>query len=230
MQQPEQPPRGRLRDVAEDATGFGAAERRMTRDLLLRPDAVLVEQGQPGSPYPKPLRYYLTLTGLYLVLIAVLGGFERVLGDQALMLLQDAVAASGKSQDAFTADLDQWYSLLAVPALALGLYPPLRFLFGRWSGARPDGQAFVFLSGWTLLAAPLGLIGLVVPSLSWLSSGAWLPILIILMWRMGRGVWWTTRWQLVRRTVVAGVVIAIAQTIAATVAVGLALAGAVYGP
>lgn len=222
-----------LRAVAADATGFGAAELRMTRDLILRPDQVLLQQGQPDSPYPKPFRYYLTLNGLYLAIIAVLGGFEgalEVLGAQP-DLMTGLIEASGKSPDSFRADLDQWYSLTAVPLIALANYPPLHWLFRRWTrDGRIDGQVFTFLSAWTLMGMIPGLAGVVAPSVAWVSATLFLPILFVLIWRMGRGVWWTTRGQLLRRFLLATGVLVLVQIVASPVIMAVAMAGAVFAP
>lgn len=223
-----------LRAVAADATGFGAAELRMTRDLILRPGQVMRMQDQPDSPYPKPLKYYLTLNGLYLLLIALLGGFEGVL---TLLwtswgLFDRLVDMSGKSLDSFRADLDQWYSLVTVPIIALVNYPPLRWLFRRWSNDRRiEGQVFTFLSGWTLLGMIPGLIGIVAPSLNWIAGICFLPIFLFVFSRMGRDVWWRTRWQFVRRATVALMVIFLVQIlITSPLVMAVSLTGATFGP
>lgn len=220
--------------MAADATGFGAAELRMTRDLIVRPDVVLREQGRPGSPYPKPLRYYLTLNGLYLVVIALVGGFENAFSSYWTAfpeVMGRLVDVSGKSRDSFSADLDQWYSLTAVPIIALVSYPMLSWLLGRWTGARTvPGQTFTFLSAWTLMGMIPGLISLLVPSLSGLSALFILPILVMLILRMGRGVWWTTAGQFVVRLLQAAAVMIALQIVVAPIAIGIALAGAIWAP
>ena len=234
MEEPDQHPRGRLRDVAEDATGFDAAELRMTRDLLVRPHEVVTQAGHLDSPYPKPLRYYLTLTGLYLALIAILGGFESSLASlwtAAPDQMEAFIEMSGKSADSFRADLDQWYSFLVVPAIALANYPVLRFLFRRWTtGSRPGDEAFVFLSGFTLLAMVVGLSTLVIPGLKWLPLVTFLPFLFAVFLRMGRDVWWRTGGQLARRYLAVAVLLWLIQLPTMIVVTGLALAGAIFMP
>jgi len=223
---------GRLREVAADATGFGAAELRMTRDLILHPRRVVTEQTAPGSPYPKPLRYYLTFNGLFLLLIGMLGGFEGRLSLVEAEALAPFVAESGKSLDSFMADLDQWYSILVVPLVALSFYPVLRFLFGRWSihDRTAQGQAFTFMSGWTLWGAPFGLAAALSPMASLTSLALGPLLLILLFFRMGRDVWWRNAGEFVLRFLALFVLVHIAMLLAGLLSMVLAVIGATYAP
>lgn len=235
MTEPESgraPARSRLGEVAEDATGFGASELRMTRDLVLHPALVVVAQALPGSPYPKPLRYYLTLNGVFLLLLAMLGGFEGRLGAIPAELFEPVMRMSGKSADSLMADLDQWYSILAVPLMALSSYPVLGWLFRRWSIPDPSarGQAFTFMSGWSLWGAPFALLGTVSAAMS--TAAAWISVAIValLFFRMGRGVWWRTAGQLTGRFATLFVLVHLAIIAAGVVALSLAMAGAAWAP
>ena len=95
-----------LSELAEDAVGFGGQELRLTRDLLLRPGAVMDAYDAHGSTagglYPKPLRYYLTLNGLYLLVITLLGGMEsmfvRAFASSSPTALPKVAARAGKSE------------------------------------------------------------------------------------------------------------------------------------
>lgn len=226
------PPRGRLREAAAEATGFGAPELRMTRDLVLDPHRVLLAQSAPGPDYPRPLRYYLTFNGLYLLVLGLLGGFEGRLGAIAPDRLAPFVAASGKSLDSFMADMDQWYSVLVVPFVALSFYPVLRLLFRRWSinGRAATGQTFTFMSGWSLWGAPFGLAAALWPPAA--TASLWLgPVIVaLLFFRMGLGVWWTTTGQFVTRFLILFVLTQVAMILAGLVVLLLATLGATWGP
>lgn len=228
----KEPVRKRLGEVAEDATGFGAAELRMTRDLVLDPARVVILQATPQSAYPRPLRYYLTLNALFLLLLGMLGGFEGRLGALPAELFEPVVRMSGKSLDGFMADLDQWYSLLAVPLMALSSYPVLGLLFRRWSihdpGAR--GQAFTFMSGWSLWGAPFALAGTVSAALGSATAYISFAVVAVLFFRMGREVWWRTPGQLIGRFLILFVLVHLAIIAAGLVAILLAVAGAVWAP
>lgn len=224
--------RRKLRAVAEDATGFGAAEVRMTRDLVLDPHAVAAAQGDPDSPYPRSLRYFLTFNGLYLLLVAVLGGFQTQMSGLPEPFLNWAMSVSGKSRDGLMADLDQWYSLTSLPIISLCLYLPLAFLFRRWTGSRDagSGQAFAYVSGWSLYGAAFGVAAVFLPALRPWSPLIAVAILAMLFLRMGRNVWWVTAGQAAGRfsMLMAGLLMAYAPGVVLTALA--TLAGALYAP
>lgn len=229
---PEEPPRGGLREVAADATGFGAAELRMTRDLVLSPGVVVREQASGDSPYPKPLRYYLTLNGLFLLLLGMLGGFEGRLSVLEARGLAPFIEASGKSADSFMADLDQWYSILVVPLVALSFYPVLMFLFRRWSltDRTAKGHAFTFMSGWTLWGLPLAIAAALWPVVGQISLFVGPLIIGTLFFRMGREVWWRTKGQFIRRFLVLIVLVHLAIILAGAASLVLGIMGATFAP
>lgn len=205
--EPEERPRSAVREFSEDVTGFGGAEWRTTRDLILRPAAVLAayESGDRDlGGYTRPLRYYLTFNGLYLALIAVLGGFGRSI-QQAMQpqVLEFLTRQTGKTAEALMNDFDRWYSLVAVPVLALAMFGPLFLLFRAWS--RADArigfrQTFTFMSGWSLYGAPFGLVAMFVPGASVLNLIMLPVVLVTLFVRLGRGRWWRTPVGLVLKT------------------------------
>lgn len=189
-----------LAELAEDAVGFGGQELRLTRDLILRPHAVMDAYDARGSTagglYPKPLRYYLTVYGLYLLVIAVLGGFEgQIRGEAFDKLLGPLITASGKSPGEFMADVDQWYSLASVPVTAFFFGGSMFLLIRRWSPAddRQDfRQTFTYLNAYNVIGIPFGLIGIVAPGLSpWMVPLTFL-IMAVTFARVGRGRWWRT--------------------------------------
>ena len=227
-----------LREIAEDATGFGVAELRLTSDLILRPRRVIDAYDELGSTagglYPKPFRYYLTLNGLYLLLIALMGGFEQVFS--ATMRPEDvaiAARAAGKSPDEFMADLDQWSSLLMVPVTTLVFVPPIFLLIRRWSpaGDRQDlRQTFIYLSAWTLYGIPLGLVPLVAMDLMYWTTAAGVLLWVVPYAVMGKGRWWRTRRGAVIKGVVLMVVAVLAMIPASLLVGAAAMTGAMLAP
>ena len=216
----------------EDATGFGAAEWRMTRDLVLRPAATVEDQQADETRYPRPSRYFLILNGVYVTVVNVIGGFTGVLALLPIAAVELGLRLSGKSIDAFSADFDQWYSWVAIPIVSLCCVPPLAWLFRRWTSASraPTRQAFTFMSGWTLYGIPVGLISLTNPSTAAALSPALVVILVLLFIRMGRGVWWTTGPQAARRAALLLAVLAVAYMPASLMVVAAAFAGASFMP
>lgn len=123
-----------LSDLADDTLGFGARELATVRDLLLRPHAVLaawMEQGAEGGGYARPLRLYLALNALLMVILFLRGGAGFLLQDLPGEMLADLAARSGKSVDAFVADADNWMSFIMVPLLA-GFYALAAVPLLRW--------------------------------------------------------------------------------------------------
>lgn len=232
MENQDDRPKASLKAIAEDATGFGAGELRMTRDLVLNPRAVAAAQGDPASPYPRSLRYFLTLNGAYLLLVAILGGFQSQFETIPEPFIAWAMAAGGKSRDAFLADLDQWYSLAAVPIISLCFYVPLAFLFRRWTRSRAaaSGQAFAYVSGWTLYGAVFGLVALFVPAVRVASALIAVLILATLFVRMGKGLWWSSAAQAVWRFVQLLIGMLIAYVPGVIAVAMISVAGAIYGP
>jgi len=226
-----------LREIAEDASGFGAAELRLTRDLVLRPGSVMDAYDAHGSTagglYPKPFRYYLTINGLYLLLVALFGGFEQIMGAFGAEGMAELAALVGKTQAEFSADLDQWFSLVMVPVTTLVFVPPIFLLIRRWSpaGDRQDlRQTFTFLNGWTLYNVPLGLVPFLAPGLMWWASGIGILIWPLLYALMGRGRWWRTRTGAWIKGAVLLLVALVAMVPASAAAWIVALLGAMFAP
>ena len=191
-----------LGELAEDAMGFGGAELRLTRDLIVRPGAAMEAYDAYGSTaggrYPKPLRYYLTLNGVYLLLITLTGGMEKAIGSDptSAEMLRDLAAFAGKSVEETRADLDQWFSLFAVPIYTLVFAWPLYLLIRRWSPAdnRTDfNQTFTFLNVWTLYQVPFGLLAQFIPGIMLPLTGVSFLLVLVAYALVGRGRWWRTR-------------------------------------
>ena len=150
-----------------------------------------------GGLYPRPMRYYLTIMGLYVLAIALVGGFERQMsGDAFDSLFTPVAVAAGKSLAEFQSDFEQWYSLLSVPVTAIFFGGASWLLIRKWSAAgdRHDfHQTFTYLNAFSVLGIPCGFVSMLAPSL----TAAMLPLSFVLMAvtyaRVGRERWWRTR-------------------------------------
>jgi hypothetical protein len=193
-----------LAELAEDTVGFGGQELRLTRDLVLRPGAVMdaydAHGPTAGGIYPKPLRYWLTINGLFLLLSAISGAMDRTFGDASTSGrgLELMAARAGKSVDEFRADVEQWMSLFSLPIYALIFGGMLFLLFRRWSpGAdRQDfRQTFTYLNAYTVWVLPFSCASFLLPTKIMLviTIPLTLVIMAILFALLGRGRWWRTR-------------------------------------
>ena len=112
-----------LHDLGEDATGFGRVELRTVWGMLARP-AVVLDAYMTGGPtghgeYTRPLRLYLALCGVMMVILFLIGGSgEVMLSDIPEEALAPLLEAAGKSRDAFFADADGWMSRSASESFA----------------------------------------------------------------------------------------------------------------
>lgn len=227
-----------LAELAEDAVGFGGQELRLTRDLALRPgkvmDAYDAHGPMAGGLYPKPLRYYLTIMGLYLVVIAILGGFEgQMSGPQFDQLLGGWMRDSGKSPGEFRADMDQWYSLASVPVTAIFFGGAAFLLIRRWSpaGDRQDfNQTFTFINGYSVLGIPFGLIGILSPGVAMWMLPVSFTLMMITFVRVGRGRWFRTVLGAVGKGALLLLVTVLALIPASVLLLGVAAGGARFLP
>ncbi len=223
-------------DAAEDATGFGVRDLRVSKDLVLRPRAVLRayhEEGPTaGGRYPRPLRYFLALNGLLMLILFFMGGMDGMMPPEFRTLAAEFAARAGESVDAWIGDFDGWASFATVPlvsAFMLGGFAPLLKWWCGCDWRRAVRGALVYSAGWTLLLVPLspffyrqeyGLIGAVIMY----------GLGVVTFLRMGRGTWY--------QTAVAGVLkglLLIAVTLLVTVPAqilvfGVGVLGATFGP
>ena len=186
-----------LHHLSQDATGFGRAEWRTVRDSLVRPRALLetyMTQGSDGGGlYARPLRLYLTLCGLLMLVLFLKGGAAIYLAPYPADMLAPMVQASGKSQEAFMADADNWMSLTMVPVL-LAFYAVISAPLLRWwdhedLGWRRGFRAtFAYLNALTIPILPLSPF-----AFDPVFSGYWFLFLmvvsIVTFLRMGGGRW-----------------------------------------
>ena len=230
-------------EFVEDTVGFGAAEIRLTADLFRRPRAVMDAYDAQGSTagglYPRPLRYWLTINGLYLLFMALAGTFERSMRvgsggrDEGMELF---ARWADKSSEEFQGDLEQWMSLVALPCYALFIGGALFLLFRKWSPGddRQDfRQTFTFLNAWTLWTLPIGVFATLFADeqmMLWLMLPVYvvgIPVFYILF---GAGRWWRTKRGAVLKGVVLVVVAALAMIPYSLVAALISILGAVFLP
>lgn len=186
-------------ELSEDALGFGSVDLRTARDLLVRPRQVLeswmVLGPTGGGLYTRPLRLYLALNAILMLVLFLSGGSGHMVADLPAEMLNPLIETSGKSRDAFMADADNWMTLFMVPVLA-SLYALVSAPLFRWWDAEVLGwrrgfrAGFAYLNAWTLPVLPT----------SWFLYGQGWPALLaaLAMWvlglvtflRMGRGRWY----------------------------------------
>jgi hypothetical protein len=205
MAEPQQPapePKAAgLNDLSEDALGFGGRELITARDVVLRPRQVLeawmTAGPSGGGRYARPLRLYLALSAILMLILFLQGGSERLLTDvgQVAPVLEDLIANSGKSRDAFMADADNWMTLVMVPltalAYALVATPLLRWWDPEDLGWRRGFRAtFAYLSAWTVPLLPFAWWTFDDGPMRMIVSVALFLFAIVTFMRMGAGRWW----------------------------------------
>lgn len=196
-----EPKAGGLNDLSDDTLGFGLLELRTARDVLLRPRVVLeawMSQGPTGGGhYARPLRLYLALNAILMLVLFLKGGTGMMLGAVPAEALDPLIAASGKSRDAFMADADNWMTLVLVPLLslfyALAATPLLRWWDPEQLGWRRGFRAaFGYLNALTVPLLPFawwmydGGVGSMVGNVVLFVAA------ITAFLRMGAGRWYNT--------------------------------------
>lgn len=227
-----------LDDLGEDVTGFGRTEVRTVVHTLTRPAAMLDAYMRGGSTgdglYSRPLKLYIALNGLLLAAMFLMGGTESwVTATVPQDMLAGLVEQSGKSRDAFVADLDGWINFLMIPtasaAYALAMAPLIRWWDPEDLGwRRAFRAAFAYLNAWTAPVLPLFWLPYLPQTEGWT-----FPIIVILSLaafvRMGRGRWWTSPLAAGGKGLLAVLALQLAATLVSIPVVGLALLGAIYG-
>lgn len=194
-----EPKAGGLNDLSDDALGFGALELRTARDVVLRPRTVLeawMTQGPTGGGhYARPLRLYLALNAILMLILFLKGGTAPMLGGLPPELIDPLIAASGKSRDAFLGDADNWMSLTLVPLLsvfyAMATVPLMRWWDPERLGWRRGFRAaFAYLNALTVPLLPIAW-WMFEPGLGQLIGAVVLFIIAIAAFmRMGAGRWY----------------------------------------
>ena len=228
-----------LHTLSEDALGFGMAELKTARDVLIRPRTVLeawmTEGPTGGGRYARPLRLYLVVNAVLMLILFLRGGAGSMLNSfLPAEVITGLIEQSGKSPDAFIADADGWMTLVLVPILsacyALGAAPLMRWWDEEDLGWRRGFRAaFGWLCAWTVPITPL----------SWwaYNSGAvasWIALAIFIMgivtfMRMGGGRWYQTPIVGLLKGVVLAVVMQIMGAIGMIPILAIGLLAGVYG-
>jgi len=186
-----------LHDLSEDSTGFGRAELRTIRDALIRPrqqlEVYMAGQSTGDGGYARPLRLYLTLCGLMLLIMIFSGGTKPMLNLLPEEVLAWFTAASGKSRDAFIGDADNLIGLIIVPIMsalyALAFTPLLRAWDPDDLGWRRGFRAsFVYLNAATIPMIPFTWM-VYADDLSLWSTILISLIMFVTFMRMGPGRW-----------------------------------------
>lgn len=226
-------------ELAEDVLGFGGRELATVRDLLVRPAAVLGAWMQDGADgggrYARPLRLYLGLNAVLMLILFLRGGSGFVLDGLPPEILDPMLERTGKSRDAFIGDADGWMTLVMVPILsafyAIAAAPLLRWWDPEDLGWRKGFRAsFGWLCAWTVPMMPLAWWGYGINPTAAI-IGAIIPVIgVVAFVRMGRGRWYRS-WPV---GIVKGVVLMVAVQAAAMVGgilVGvIGILGALVGP
>lgn len=202
MNQPAEPPPGpkpALNDLSEDALGFSGRELVTARDVVLRPRQVLeawmTAGPSGGGRYARPLRLYLTLNAILMLVLFLQGGAGLMLGGLGEDMLGPMVEASGKSRDAFMADADNWMTLVLVPLLSLA-YACVATPLLRWWDPENLGwrrgfrAAFAYLCAWTVPMLPLSWWAYNIGPAGQAVAAALFVIGIVTFMRMGAGRWY----------------------------------------
>lgn len=203
MNQPADPPpapkAAALSDLSDDTLGFGALELRTARDVVLRPRQVLeawmTAGPSGGGRYARPLRLYLALNAILMLVLFLQGGSGMMLGGLGEEMLGPLVEASGKSRDAFMADADNWMTLVLVPLLSLA-YACIATPLLRWWDPEDLGwrrgfrAAFAFLCAWTVPMLPLSWWAYNIGPAGQAVAVALFVIGIVTFMRMGAGRWY----------------------------------------
>lgn len=186
-------------DLSEDALGVGSTDLRTVRDLLVRPRHVLeawMTQGPTaGGRYARPLRLYLALNGVLMLVQFLNGGSGHMLAGLPPEILTPAIEGSGKTRDAFIADADGWMTLVTVPLLA-SLYIVAATPLLRWWDPEDLGwrrglrAACAYLNAWTVPLLPIAWFLYGAGPLAALAGLAMAILGMAAFLRMGRGRWY----------------------------------------
>lgn len=188
-----------IRDLSEDTLGFGGAEVRTARDLLVRPRLVLqawmIEGPTGGGRYAKPLKLYLTLNAIIMLIVFLKGGLSGYLDSMPAEMLNPLLEQAGKSRDAFMSDADGWMSFLTIPVMAplyaLAAMPLFRLWDAEDLGLRRGFRAsFAYLNAWTVPMLPLSWFVFGTGPAAVIASLLMAVLGFAAFLRMGRGRWY----------------------------------------
>lgn len=191
--------RAGLHELADDAMGFGMAEVRTAWAMLVRParslDAYMRLGADAGGALARPLRLYLALNAIMMLMMFLLGGMEHMLDALPAEAWEAGARQAGKTVDAYRADAEGWVSLTLVP-LSSALYALMLAPFMRWWDPEDLGwrrgfrATFVLLNALTVPFMPLTIF-LYDPRLYVVSPLVMFVLTIYAFLRTGRGRWYS---------------------------------------
>lgn len=225
-------------DLADDVLGFAGREVTTVKDLVLRPRQVLtawMEQGAEGGGYARPVRLYLALNAILMLILFLRGGAGFLLADMPAEMMQPLLVQSGKSMDAFTADADGWMTLVMVPLLSALYALAAAPLFRLWDPAdlgwrRGFRAAFGWLCAWTVLILPLSPFGYGRGPVAALVGLAIVVLGVFAFVRMGRGRWFATTAAGIGKSILLMLAVQISGMLGFVLIIGIGLLGALVGP
>lgn len=226
-------------ELAEDVLGMGGRELVTVRDLLLRPATVLkawMEGGaEGGGVYARPLRLYLGLNAILMLVLFLKGGAGFMLEGYPPEVMAPMLEQSGKSRDAFIADADGWMTLVLVPLLslcfALAATPLLRWWDKEDLGWRKGFRAtFAWLCAWTVPMLPLSWWGYGTGPVAAMVSLVVMLIGVVSFVRMGHGRWFRTRPIGVLKGIVLMIAVQIGAGLGGVLVGVIGIAGALISP
>ena len=228
-------PRG-LNDLGEDTTGFGQLELRTVKDSLLRPAVVLeayMTRGPTGGgQYARPMRLYLTLCGILMLQLFVMGGTTMMLSGLTPEVIDPLIASSGKSAEGFLSDADNWMSLVLVPITAafyaLVAAPLLRWWDPQDLGWRKAFRAtFHCLNVWTIPFLPIGFL-VYLPQFALWMTPLMVALGVVAFLRAGKGRWYESPLAGLGKAVAINVALLLASIIASLPVMAIGIAGGLW--
>lgn len=245
MTQPTDPPTQRpseddrgLHHLAEDTMGFGLLELKTAWAMLVRPaqslDAYMRLGPTAGGTLARPLRLYLALNAVMMLMLFLQGGMEGMMSANIPAdAWQDLVDRAGKSVEEFIADAEGWVSLALIP-LGSAIYAVLLAPFMRWWDPEDLGwrrgfrATFIFLNVVTVPYMPFTLF-LHDMRIYGLSVIFFLFLVIYAFLRTGRGRWFSNWVMGGVKAVILLAVILVGQLILTLPLMAIGYLGATYG-
>lgn len=210
-----------LHDLADDAMGFGMAEVRTAWAMLVRParslDAYMRLGATAGGALARPLRLYLALNALMMLMMFLLGGMEIMLDAVPPEGWEAGARQAGKTVDEYRADAEGWVSLTMVP-LSSALYALMLAPFMRWWDPEDLGwrrgfrSTFVLLNALTVPFMPLTIF-LYDPRMYLLSPFVMFALTIYAFMRTGRGRWFSNPLEGVLKSLILILIMIVTQVI-----------------
>lgn len=190
-----------LHHLAEDAMGFGLLELLTAWAMVVRPRASLEAYMRlgptAGETLARPLRLYLALNAIMMLVMFLQGGMEGMMtGSIPQEAWQSVADSAGKSVDEFIGDAEAWISLALVPlgsaVYALMLAPLMRWWDPENLGWRKGFRStFVYLNIVSVPYIPFTLLFFVDQRLYVWSLLYFLGLVIYGFLRAGRGRWFS---------------------------------------